>query len=304
LEFSLFAQNNGGAMKNFYSIVIPTWNGRRLLEKNLDSVLVTGADEVVVVENGSSDGSLEYLQERRKRFKSLKVVSLAKNLGFGRGCNLGVEKTRGEIVVLLNNDVVPEGNFLEPLKKDFADPQVFAVSCCEPQWSWAKVEWRDGFLRHSVGQKTAKTHDSFWASGGSAAFRKSIWAELGGFDPLYAPFYWEDVDLCYRARKRGYKILWEPKSVVYHQHEGTIGVKFSKSYVDLIKQRNELLFIWKNITNKKRFAEHKQALWRRMVEHPGYIKVVLAALKKFSEVRVKREKEKELDETFGNRCQL
>ncbi|MCX6724718.1 MAG: hypothetical protein NTV20_01290, partial [Candidatus Shapirobacteria bacterium] len=124
------------------------------------------------------------------------------------------------------------------------------------------------------------THISFWASGGSGAFRKDIWSELGGLDEIFAPFYWEDTDLSYRAWKRGYQVLWEPKSIVHHQHEGTIGSSFSKKYIDFISQRNQLIFIWKNITDFKMLFVHKMALGKKLLTKPGYWRPYLAALSK------------------------
>jgi len=266
-----------------FSIVIPNWNGKKLLKKNLPAVLKTGADEVIVVDDGSTDGSKRYISELTKlRINGLKIRAIfnKKNLGFAASVNKGVRAAKGKIVVLLNNDVVPEKNFLKPLEEDFEDPKVFAVSLGEPQWSWAKGKWVRGFIEHEPGKKTKKPHISFWASGGSGAFRKDIWEKLGGMDELFYPFYWEDVDLSYRAWKRGYKIIWDPRVVVYHKHEGTIG-RFSKKYVSLIAERNRLLFIWKNITSPKMILEHKFWLIKKLLTNFGYWQPFLMALLKF-----------------------
>lgn len=259
-----------------FSIVIPNWNGQKLLEKNLPAVLLTEAQEIIIVDNGSTDGSKEYLKSQ-----NLKLILNNQNLGFARAVNQGVKAAKGEIVVLLNNDVAPEKDFLKPLEEDFQNEKVFAVSLGEPQWSWAKGKWIKGFVEHEPGVKSKKPHISFWASGGSGAFRKKIWQKLGGFDEIFQPFYWEDIDLSYRAWKRGYKIIWEPRSVVHHQHEKTIGSSFSPSFVDFISQRNQLLFIWKNITDLKMLFAHKIFLWKRLLTQPGYFKPFLAAWFKF-----------------------
>ncbi len=264
-----------------FSIIIPNWNGEKLLSKNLSAVLKTEAQQVIVVDNGSTDGSISFLKKLQSQNSCLKVIFNQSNLGFVKAVNQGVEMADGEIVVLLNNDVKPESDFLKPLSKDFQDEKVFAVSLNEPQWSWAKGKWADGFVEHEVGQKTSKLHYSFWANGGSGAFRRSIWLKLGGLDEIFAPFYWEDTDLSYRAWKRGYKILWEPESIVHHQHEGTIGSRFSPKYVNFISQRNQLLFTWKNITNFRMLLEHKMALFKRLMTKPGYWRPFLAAWFKF-----------------------
>jgi len=259
-----------------FSIIIPNWNGEKLLKENLPAVLSTSADEVIIVDNGSTDGSLQFLKKLKNKSSMVRIIELEKNYGFGYACNLGVKKAVGEVIVLLNNDVVPEKDFLKPLKEDFKDPRVFAVSLGEPQWSWAKGKWEKGFVEHESGPKTKTPHISFWANGGSGAFRKSVWEKLGGLDEIFAPFYWEDIDLSYRAWKRGYQVLWEPKSIVHHQHESTIGSHFSKSYIDFISQRNQLLFVLKNITNLRMITENRIYLWKKLLTSIGYWRVFLA----------------------------
>lgn len=256
------------------SIIIPNWNGRRLLEKNLPAVLAAGPDEVIVVDDASEDNSVSFL---KKKYPKVKIVQHEKNSGFASSCNDGVAASMGEIIVLLNSDVIPEKDLFEFFLPHFKDPRVFAVSFNESQWSWARICWKGGFVEHEPGPKPDKTHITAWASGGSGAFRKSVWEELEGFDTLYKPFYWEDVDLSYRAWKRGYKVLWEPKAVVNHKHEGIIGAHFSKSYINSISQRNQLIFIWKNITDLRMSFKHRLFLvWR--LKSPSYFKVFLSAL--------------------------
>jgi GT2 family glycosyltransferase len=290
-----------------FSIIIPNWNGEKLLKKNLPAVFQSEANQVVVVDNGSTDGSVNLLKNFQLQYPQLKIIFNQKNLGFARAINQGVKTAKNEIVVLLNNDVVPEADFLKPLAKDFKDEEVFAVSLNEPQWSWAKGKWIKGFVEHEIGPKTKKTHLSFWANGGSGAFRKSIWLKLGGLDEMFTPFYWEDIDLSYRAWKRGYKILWEPQSIVHHQHETTISSRFNQKYVDLIAQRNQLLFIWKNITDFKMRSLHKMFLWKKLLTQPGYFKPFLAALSRlflifprwFKELREQKVSDREIFKKFN-----
>lgn len=272
-----------------FSVVIPNWNGRKLLEKNLPKVLLaTKEAEVIVVDDNSNDDSNEFLSGN---YPQIKIVKHQKRLGFGASCNDGVKIAKGEIVVLFNLDVYPQKDFLKYTLPHFKDKQVFAVTFHEKKWSWAKFIWKNGFIEHQPGSKSTRAHISGWASGGSAAFRKSIWDKLGGFDDLYQPFYWEDIDLGYRAWKRGYKILWEPEAIVFHKHEGTIGAYYSRSYIDFISQRNQLLFIWKNITNFWLIKDHKFHLFLRLFKTPGYFKVLGKALLKLPQVLPKRFKE-------------
>ena len=276
-----------------FSVIIPNWNGQKLLEKNLPIVIeASGAAEIIVVDDNSPDQSNLFL---KANFPRVKVISHRKNLGFGAACNTGVAAAKGHLVALLNLDVVPEKGFLEKVKDHFHSPEVFAVSFNEPQNSWARISWRNGFFEHELGERTDKTHISGWANGGSALFRKSMWLKLGGFDELFRPFYWEDIDLSYRAWKRGWKILWEPKAVVHHQHESIIGKHFSRNFIDFVSQRNQLLFIWRNITDEKMFAEHCRNLLVRSV-HLGFWRPFLGSLMKINQVLPRRKIEKEEQE--------
>lgn len=267
------------------SIIIPNWNGRKLLEKNLPAVLAAKPDEVVVVDDASPDDSDEFL---KKNYPEVKIVRHQRNLGFAASCNDGVKVAIGEVVALLNLDVVPEKDFLQYVLPNFKDSKIFAVSFHEPNWSRARIFWKHGFIEHEPGAKSEQVHISAWASGGSAAFRRAMWTELGGFDEIYKPFYWEDIDLGYRAWKRGWKILWEPKAVVHHEHETIIGKHFSKTYIDFVSRRNQLIFIWKNISSPKMILEHKFWLLVRLATSIGYWRPFLGALLLAPKILVRR----------------
>lgn len=243
------------------SVVIPNWNGKELLEKNLTKVLAIGTDEVIVVENGSTDGSAEYLREQRTKDKEhrLKIIENKENLGFAEGVNQGVMVATGDVVILLNTDVVPEKDLLKHVLPHFEKPDVFAVSFNEGAWSWARGYLKNGLIEHGPGERAKDTHVSFWASGGSAAFDRKKWQTLGGFNLIYEPFYWEDTDISYRAQKRGWEVLWEPKAIVEHKHEITVKKHSQGAKKDLISQRNQLLFFWCNVSSPLLWLQH--ILW-------------------------------------------
>ncbi|PIU72010.1 hypothetical protein COS80_00105, partial [Candidatus Woesebacteria bacterium CG06_land_8_20_14_3_00_39_27] len=141
------------------------------------------------------------------------------------------------------------------------------------------------------GEESDSFHESFYVSGGSGVFRRSFWMSLGGMDEkLFSPFYWEDIDICYRAAKRGYQILWDPESLVIHKHESTIS-KLSKKYVARVRERNQLLFIWKNITSASLTRRHLTGVLERLVRHPGYLRIVIMALGRLGIARKARQKE-------------
>lgn len=243
------------------SIIIPNHNGINLLSKYLPDVMAAaGKNEVIVVDDNSDDGSEAFI---KSNFPGIVVLENDKRLGFARSVNRGVKAAHCEIVVLLNSDVKPEKEFISYLLPHFDNPLVFAVGCLEKSHEAGGVVlrgrgigyWSQGFYLHHRGD--TDRHDTAWVSGGSGAFRKNIWLKLGGLDGIFAPFYWEDIDICYRARKSGYKIGFEPKSIVHHHHDnGAIRTEYQAGYVRLISYRNQILFFWKNITDPFLIGAH------------------------------------------------
>jgi GT2 family glycosyltransferase/glycosyltransferase involved in cell wall biosynthesis len=257
------------AARDAVSVVIPNWNGRDLLEKYLPSVIASGADEIIVVDNGSSDGSADFI---RAAFPQVTVLALPENLGFGGGSNAGFRAAKNDIVVLLNSDMRVAPDFLAPLLEGFRDPEVFAVSCqiffsdphkLREETGLTQGWWQDGGLRvrHRLDDQVTDLFPCFYGGGGSCAFDRKKFLELGGFDRLLEPFYLEDTDLGYMAWKRGWKVLYQPRSVVYHEHRGTIGKKFRQDYIEAVLKKNFLLFCWKNIHEWPRLISHFFFTW-------------------------------------------
>ena len=275
--FSLFGRrkqpDNRAPNATTASVVIPNWNGRDLLAKYLPSVVAAlepfPASEVIVVDNGSTDGSAEFL---RSKFPTVRLLALPENLGFGGGSNAGFAAAKNDIVILLNSDMRVDKNFVQPLLDGFTDPLVFGVSCqilftdpkklrqetglTEGWWSQGAVR-----VRHRMDENIKTLYPCFYGGGGSCAFDRRKFLEVGGFDPLYHPFYLEDTDLGYVAWKRGWKILYQPASLVYHEHRGTIGKKFSEAYIQGVLKKNFLLFTWKNVHTWKWILPHLAHTW-------------------------------------------
>ncbi len=271
------------------SIVIPNFNGEILLKQNIPAVIKTKADEIIVVDDASHDNSISLLQ---KQFPSIQVLAHEKNQGYGQSINDGITAATGDIVFLLNTDTRPQEDCLAHMAPYFENPLIFAVTCHEPGNSWATGTFSDGYFHHEPGNNTQEKHISLYASGGSAAFSRQKFIDLGMYDSIYRPFYWEDTDISYRAWKHGWEIWWEPKAIVLHETSSTINKYFSKGYRNYIVQRNELLFNWKNITDEDLFSRHKKAVLKRLLSHPGYFRVVLGALKHLAQVQKSRQFEK------------
>lgn len=212
------------------SIVIPNWNGRELLERNFPSVYEASRchseeNEIIIVDNGSFDGSVEFIE---KNFKDVKVIKLNKNKGFGFACNCGVEESRNEIFILLNNDVKVDKYFISPLLKHFERKDTFSVSAIDlNEYKNKKIPDKPVYILYSPG--------------GYSAYDKNKFLSLGGFHHLYFPFYGEDRDIGYRAWKMGWKNILEPQSIVYHEGEST-SKRLDKRYVEKIKFRNRIIF--------------------------------------------------------------
>lgn len=243
------------------SIVLPNWNGAHLLAHNLPAVIRAAPNaQIIVADDASTDGSADLL---KKKFPTVRLVEHAVRRGFSGNVNSGVAQATGDIVVLLNTDVRPKEGFLTPLLAHFSDPEVAAVGCLEESHEKDGVikrgrgiaRWEKGFFVHSRGE--VDKSDTAWVSGGSSAYRRSVWDELGGMDTLYNPFYWEDIDLSYQILKSGYKIVFEPESIVGHFHEeGKIKTSFSASEVKRIVYRNQFIFLWKNISDPALWMSH------------------------------------------------
>lgn len=292
-------------MTKYISIVMPNYNGKLLLETYLPSVIDAvsrygGKSEILVVDDGSSDGSVEFL---KNKYPSVRVLRLEKNVGFGRAVNAGMEQSNGNIVILLNNDVEVDNKFISPLIAHFDNPDVFAVTACGriPEGNYqvesiSKLIFEDGMLKLiqpgliDPSAKWEKACTVAHACGGYSAFDRQKFLQLGGFDDLFIPFYWEDVDICYSAWKKGWWVIYEPKSMVTHHVHSTINkVARDQEYIDMMLLRNQLLFTWKNITDAVMLEEHARRINLITKEAPEqFKKSFYEALKKIMDVLRKR----------------
>jgi GT2 family glycosyltransferase len=297
------------------SVIIPNYNGEDLLRTNVPKVIIVlqaYADkhdttvELVIVDDGSKDASKEilqkYEQKRRDGRVQFTIVYNPKNLGFAPTVNRGVMSASSDIVYLLNSDVLPEKGFLDAILPHFDDDQIFAVGSMDKSIEGGKVilrgrgigSWRRGFLIHERGE--VDQTNTLWVSGGSGAFRKSLFEKLGALTELMSPFYWEDIDLSYRALKAGYQIVFEPKSIVIHEHEkGAIKNAATASKVQTVAYRNQVYFIWLNISDTKLLFSHVlwlpihllQAIMRR---DKAFLQGFAQALLHLADIRSRRER--------------
>lgn len=290
-------------MKAEVGIIIANYNGRELLEENLPSVLEAAREnnhvkEIIVIDDGSTDESVSFL---KKKYCEVRVVEQGENKGFISAINTGVNNCHRDVVVLLNTDVKVEKNFLSPLIKHFMDERIFAVvpKGLIPQKNMANesvtlLRFEGGYIRFiqpaiENNQDFDRTCTVSHACGGYSAFNRQKFLQLGGLDRLYYPFYWEDADICFRAWKMGWFILYEPESIVYHQSHGTIKKVVNSAFIEFMNVRNMFLFTWKNITDENILVEHIKTVNRDLQTASVTYKIAFyEALKKLMYVLTKR----------------
>ncbi len=213
------------------SVVILNFNGKRYLDKCLSALAgQTCRDfEVIVVDNGSTDGSAEHL---RADFPWARIIRSEENLGFAGGTNRGIRSASGDYILTLNNDTWVEEQFIEHIikpmfEKDvgmcaskmlFPDGRINSTGICV---SRSGAAWDRGMFEMDEGQYDQE-EEVFGPCAGAALYRKSMLEEIGLFDEDFF-LYMEDVDLAFRGRLAGWKCIYVPEAVVYHHHGGTAG---------------------------------------------------------------------------------
>lgn len=258
------------------SVVIPNYNGAELLLRNVPKVMsvleafmkkTKNNLEVILVDDASTDDSKEAIDSLMAQYNnhivSLRAILKNKNQGFSPTVNVGAKESDADFLVLLNSDAYPEDDFLTPTLTHFDDPETFAVGFMDKSIEGERTvlrgrgigRWARGFLTHKRGEVDKR--DTLWVNGGSSIYRKAVWDKLGGLIELYAPYYWEDIDISYRAEKAGYKLLFEPNSIVVHEHEeGAIKKTQKKKNVQIIAFRNQIFFSWINMTDSILIFSH------------------------------------------------
>jgi GT2 family glycosyltransferase len=230
-----------------------SWNSEQWLQRALPSVTrasaVVGAD-VWIVENGDSSKTSELVA----LWSSVHLVPAGSNKGLASYNDAALE-CASDVMVTLNDDVVVETDFLVPLLRHFADAEdVFAVApdirrfppgSQESQGEATGASWRLGALRPGVERPRSEVSHILYGCGAATAWQREKFVALGGFDTLFFPGYWEDLDLSWRGWKTGWRCVCEPASIVYHAGGGTFA--HASPEVRALQVRNEFLFHWKNL---------------------------------------------------------
>ena len=245
-------------MQPLVTIIIPNWNGRHLLGTCLDSLRrQTFRDfETIVVDNGSSDGSVEFLREN---YPEVRLIALEDNRGFSAAVNRGIREARGEYIALLNNDTEADPRWLEELVKALdSHPEVGLCASKMIDFHKRTLIDRAGdcftiyglAIKRGAGERDCPEFNReeyvFGACAGAAIYRASLFEEIGPLDEDFFA-YLEDVDLSFRAQLYGYKCLYVPSAVVYHMAGAT-----SRAFQTRLKKfginiKNNLFVVVKNM---------------------------------------------------------
>jgi GT2 family glycosyltransferase len=277
------------------SVIIPVYKKTEMFLKNLKNNIQFFSGLDIIVINDDPELSIRKLL---KSFHDIRLYENKKNLGFGETVNKGVSLAKNKFVFLINSDVVLKDNSFKKVTDYFKkNKDLFAVGFAQTESKNEIVGknsffWKSGFFRHKSNEKISLGHTA-WAEGGSSIFSKEKFLKLGGFDNLYSPFYWEDIDLSYRAWKMGYKVLFDPTILVKHFHESTISTYFSKKLIKMVSYRNQFIFIWKNITQARYLISHLLLLPFNLIFFilKGEIEILsgfINALFKISDILTKR----------------
>jgi GT2 family glycosyltransferase len=250
------------------AIVILNWNGVELFDTFLPSVIKYSNSEhieIIVADNASTDNSIEHLE---KFYPSVKIIRSNKNFGFAEGYNQALQNIDAEYLVLINSDVKVTENWIESCISTFEeDEKIVAIqpkilSYNEPgqfEYAGAAGGFIDKFgypfcrgrilnrIEQDFGQYNQRSQ-IFWASGACIFVRNSAFKTAGGFDGDFWA-HMEEIDLCWRLKNSGFKIVYEPQSVVYHLGGGTLSYGSPKKIY--LNFRNNLFMLFKNLPKQQ-----------------------------------------------------
>ncbi len=251
---------------NNTAVVILNWNGRSMLERFMPSVVANTAADIVVADNGSTDGSVEFMQEH---YPSVKLILLDKNYGFAEGYNKAMAAIANyDYYVLLNSDVECTPGWVEPVVEMMEREPDIAVAqpkllMYDQKDTFEYAGGAGGFIdsygypfcRGRLFSTLEKDHgqyddqrDIFWATGAAMFVRTTVWNQLGGLDGDFFA-HMEEIDFCWRVKNAGHRVVYCPQSELYHVGGGTLPK--SNPFKTQLNFRNNLSMLYKNLPDKR-----------------------------------------------------
>lgn len=245
------------------AVVILNWNGKKFLEEFLPGVIEFSKDhaEVIIADNASVDGSVEYLREQHP---GIRIIRFDRNHGFATGYNLALRQVEADYYVLLNSDIRVTENWIPPIISLMEQDPLIAA--CQPkirsfhepsrfEYAGAAGGFIDkygypfcrGRLFQYVEEDQGQYDDArevFWATGACMFVRARVFHEVGGLDDHFFA-HMEEIDFCWRLKNNGYKVMFSPGSVIYHIGGGTLPKNNArKTYLNI---RNNIIMLYKNL---------------------------------------------------------
>ncbi|MDQ2721572.1 MAG: glycosyltransferase family 2 protein [Bacteroidota bacterium] len=298
------------------AVVILNWNGKHFLEKFLPSVMASdyGNFDVIIADNASTDDSVSFL---KKYYPEIKILLIKQNEGFAKGYNTALKQITADYYVLLNSDVEVTAGWISPVISLMENDK--DIAACQPkilsfknktqfEYAGAAGGWID-FLGYPFNRGRVFDHcendlgqyndpcEIFWATGAALFLRPSVFHELNGFDEYFFA-HQEEIDLCWRMKRSGYKIFVEPASVVYHVGGGTLPMGDRRKI--FLNFRNNLVMLAKNLSPSEmiwkipyRIVLDNIAAFRLLIKGnlPGFISIESAHFNFLKWIFIKKEKE-------------
>ncbi|MCE5229321.1 glycosyltransferase family 2 protein [bacterium] len=282
-----------------FGVVIPNWNGAAFIERCLGSVLAAvrrsgRAMEIIITDDASGDGSADIIA---KSFPSVKLIRWDANVGFGEAVGRGMAAATADWIFLLNNDLALKEDFCERLISVLdaqPDPKrVFAIGARTLDWATGApnhggqlARWKDGLIMQEPFESDDAAEAGFFQAG-ACLINRNKFNELGGFAPIFAPGYWEDYDLAWQARRRGWSVMYDPRANAYHLGKGSMAERLGDYGLSLTLKRNHLLFVWANLSDTGLLAKHFASLPKLVLKKEGLAgwgRALIAALERLPAV--------------------
>jgi GT2 family glycosyltransferase len=290
------------------SIIIPNYNGEELLTRFMPSVMRAVSNyqspvEVIIIDDASKDESRGVMQQLATTYSRIKIFFNEKNKGFSGTCNVGIKEARYPVLFFLNNDVELEADYFSYFSSYFDNPDTFAVTTAgyyfnsrKPLDGIKQVFWQRGFLRVTQNIFNEQIEESqavapflsFCVQGAYFFADAAKVNALQGFDEMLSPYIWEETDLSFRGSRRGWLVYYEPRCIGYHCVNTSINKVSTPFTKQVNSHRNQLLFIWKNISSPYYRLTHGFFLLIKIIFNKAWRRAFTEAYQRIPEVMEKR----------------